>query len=1448
MYNTWVQARAAAGHADIQAYSDTFRMLGSTEAVDARDNTSTTGAGFPIYWLNGAKVADDYADLYDGSWDEEVAGRRETGVEVTLGSSWEIWTGSAQDGTELLNSSDSTSRALGNAGNRWVAVGRPASSTASHGPISGSTADRTGEKGVYALSGVFTVATPPVTPPVVTTPQTTIWEATLAVGEFIYGDEAAATGFRVGVGGTLSDTDFEYDGVTYTFDTIARFPSDDSFAIVFAGCCTVLPDESDAWVLQVDDSPIAFFKDLTARSFPGVYTGSNPPDWQDGDTVVIKITEPAAPPTVTSVDFTSTNTIYAIGDAVEATVTFSAGVDITGTAQLELDFAGTPKPAACTAATNTTTMVCSYTVVMGDLAPNGIAIAANKLTLNGGTITATSTTDNADLDYVALAIDAAHKVDGFRPLFVITGNDAPTTSTDGTQVILTFTEDISSVDRTRITIVLGTDTLSTSAASAAGTTVELALTTALTATTTNLTVALSADAVEDAAGNGNLAVPAVSVTNTVVTAPTVTSVELTATTTTYAIGDEVEATVTFSAGVDITGTPQLEFDFAGTPKPAACTAATNTTTMVCSYTVVMGDTAPNGIAIAANKLTLNGGTITATGSTTNTAVLAHAAVAIDAAYKVDGIRPTLVTTGADAPTTSADGTQVILTFSEDIGDVDGTQITIVLGTDTLSTSAASAAGTTVELALTTALTATTTNLTVALSADAVEDAAGNGNLAVSATSVTNTVGVTTAPTVTSVVLTSTATTTTYAIGDEVEATVTFSAGVDITGTPQLELDFARTPKPAACEAATTTTTMLCSYTVVMGDSAPNGIAIAANKLTLNGGTITATGSTTNNAVLAHAAVAIDAAHAVANTVTNAPPAFQATSTTREVAENSAAGTNVGDPVTATDSGDTLTYTLEGPDAASFDIVLTSGQIRTKSGVTYDYETKSSYAVIVRAEDRNGGSDIIDVTITVTDVDDSPAVRAWLGRFGRTVSGQVLDAVEERLRATRTAGVSVRVAGQSIDLATKGDPEQEAEQESRSRLAALSDRPGLETQDGKRAGMQSRAPTGPEAMMGSSFALGAKTDGGGSSAVWGRMAQSRFSGRSGGLSLDGDVTTGLLGAEYARGPLAGGAVLSNSRGKGGYGGDAGGRVEASMTALTPWAGYKVSERLSVWGALGYGAGELTLTPKAQPEQNTDLAMRLAAGGARGTVVDGEGPKLDAVADARWVRTTSEKVSSSDGHHLAATSADVTRLRLGLEGSWAMTFDDQGATVTPRLSFGVRHDGGDAETGFGADIGGGVLLAMPARGLSVSLEGRGLLTHEAKGFSDTGFGASVAWDQARSSKRGLSLTVRHSAGGSAAGGKDALFSREVMDGLAANGNQRLEGRVGYGLAVYGERFTGTPELGYGLSDSGRDLSLGWRLTREGRDAGSFEASLETTRRETANDNDPEHGIGFRLTARW
>ena len=108
---------------------------------------------------------------------------------------------------------------------------------------------------------------------------------------------------------------------------------------------------------------------------------------------------------------------------------------------------------------------------------------------------------------------------------------------------------------------------------------------------------------------------------------------------------------------------------------------------------------------------------------------------------------------------------------------------------------------------------------------------------------------------------------------------------------------------------------------------------------------------------------------------NNPPVFPSTTANRDVAENTAAGQNVGAVLTATDDdNDTLTYTLEGTDAASFDLVTTAGsaRIRTKSGVTYDHETKSSYAVTVKADDSNGGTDMIAVTITVIDVDEPPA--------------------------------------------------------------------------------------------------------------------------------------------------------------------------------------------------------------------------------------------------------------------------------------------------------------------------------------------------------------------------------------------------------------------------------------------------------------------------------------------
>ena len=107
---------------------------------------------------------------------------------------------------------------------------------------------------------------------------------------------------------------------------------------------------------------------------------------------------------------------------------------------------------------------------------------------------------------------------------------------------------------------------------------------------------------------------------------------------------------------------------------------------------------------------------------------------------------------------------------------------------------------------------------------------------------------------------------------------------------------------------------------------------------------------------------------VSLTNVNEAPAFASASATREVAENSVGGVNVGSPITATDpDNDTLTYSLTGTDASSFAIGASTGQITTKSGETYDYEAKASYSLTVNASDGDGLSDSIDVTVNLTDV-------------------------------------------------------------------------------------------------------------------------------------------------------------------------------------------------------------------------------------------------------------------------------------------------------------------------------------------------------------------------------------------------------------------------------------------------------------------------------------------------
>ncbi len=109
------------------------------------------------------------------------------------------------------------------------------------------------------------------------------------------------------------------------------------------------------------------------------------------------------------------------------------------------------------------------------------------------------------------------------------------------------------------------------------------------------------------------------------------------------------------------------------------------------------------------------------------------------------------------------------------------------------------------------------------------------------------------------------------------------------------------------------------------------------------------------------------------TSANQRPVFDESAPTRSLAENTPGGQDVGNPISATDpEGGAVSYRLaSGDDAGSFAVVSSSGQLRTRAGATYDYEVKNRYSVTVEADDRNGGTATIGVTIHVDDVEEPP---------------------------------------------------------------------------------------------------------------------------------------------------------------------------------------------------------------------------------------------------------------------------------------------------------------------------------------------------------------------------------------------------------------------------------------------------------------------------------------------
>ena len=115
-------------------------------------------------------------------------------------------------------------------------------------------------------------------------------------------------------------------------------------------------------------------------------------------------------------------------------------------------------------------------------------------------------------------------------------------------------------------------------------------------------------------------------------------------------------------------------------------------------------------------------------------------------------------------------------------------------------------------------------------------------------------------------------------------------------------------------------------------------------------------------------------------------------------------------------------------------------------------------------------------------------------------------------------------------------------------------------------------------------------------------------------------------------------------------------------------------------------------------------------------------------------------------------------------------------------------------------------------------------------------------------GIEMSLAGQAIGTPGSGSGAGAPEDEDARAQAAAELEARSRLGYGFAAFGDRFTATPELGLGLSQGHREYSLGWRLGLAQTGPTALELRLEATRREHVNDNAPEHGIGFRVTARW
>ncbi len=309
---------------------------------------------------------------------------------------------------------------------------------------------------------------------------------------------------------------------------------------------------------------------------------------------------------------------------------------------------------------------------------------------------------------------------------------------------------------------------------------------------------------------------------------------------------------------------------------------------------------------------------------------------------------------------------------------------------------------------------------------------------------------------------------------------------------------------------------------------------------------------------------------------------------------------------------------------------------------------------------------------------------------------------------------------------------------------------------------------------------------GSFSVWGRGAFRQFNGREDdGLTLDGEVTTGMLGADYRwKGGWLAGVLLSHSQGEGSFAAaQESGEITAGLTGVYPYVSV-ARAGWEVWLSAGAGRGQAEVL-----ELDGDLTSRFGAMGVRGTLVSNSTIGLNYHGD---VLVTDAEIEEH------AVTAEVYRVRAGVEANARIN-----NVLRPYVEANVRSDGGSAETGVGLEFGGGMRIAYPAWRLKADVHAQGLVMHTAAGFSEWGISGFV---QVGNRSEGLMMRVRPSWG---LGQGMSLYGQQTIRDAAPMGTgvHRTELELGYGIPW--KEGTARSIMGMTQLSQGRMYRLGGEL---------------------------------------